>query len=48
MRWSREIGQVAKVYSVSRGGGMRDDDETVIQRGIQYGDEASFSNCNAD
>ena len=27
---------------------MRDDDETAIQRGVPYGDEASFSNCNAD
>ena len=47
LRRSREIGQDAKVYSVRRGG-MRDDDETAIQRGTQYGEEASFSNCNAD
>ena len=34
VRWSWKIGQVAKVYSTDRGG-IRDDDETAIHRGVQ-------------
>ena len=33
LRWSRKIGQVAKVYSPTEGG-IRDEHETTVQRGL--------------